>query len=337
MSYRQRIHRETLKEIDLNRSKADKLLQERTNQIYDKLPEIKAIDNKIKLLGMNVLKKALNSSENTDTCILEIKSSIENLKVKKEDILKKNNIEKNYLTDIYTCSLCEDMGYIKEKKCICLKQKLIEKYYDMSNLKKVLKEENFDTFNFDYYSKEKDKENKPPYENIMLVYRTCLRYIKDFDEKYTNLLFYGNTGLGKTFLCNCIAKDLLDKGKSVIYLTSPSLSKKIENIRFNKNSDEEYVYEEIEMLYECDVLIIDDLGSEISTIVTNSELFNLINVRILERKSTIISSNLSLKDLQVIYSDRISSRLHGNFKMINLYGDDIRLKKKFQTKLTLEV
>jgi DNA replication protein DnaC len=329
------LYKEVIRELDTSRNEADVLLKKRKNEIYNLIPEMQEIDDKIRIHGMNKLRDVFNSTENKKHLILLIREETEILLNRKKSLLMEYGMKEDYLNDVFKCKQCSDTGYISNEKCVCLKQKLINKYYSVSNLSHILEEENFDTFDFRYYSNDIDKNaGISPHENVKMIYGSCLNFIKHFNTKFTNLLFYGDTGLGKTFLCNCIAKDLLDIGKSVLYVTAPRLFKKIEDKRFNKDAYADSSYDELEMVFECDVLIIDDLGTEFGTIVTSSELFNIINTRLLNRKPTIISSNLSLKSLQDSYSDRIISRFYGRFKMMKLYGDDIRVKKKLGIKNT---
>ena len=149
-----------------------------------------------------------------------------------------------------------------------------------------------------------------------------ISFYKDFDILNESLLFSGSSGLGKTFLSNCIAKELLDKGKVVIYQTSSNLIDILRNLRFDESSDKN----QIEEILSCDLLVIDDLGTEPNTSYSHSELFNIINARILRDKKMIISTNLSIEDLHNYYPERITSRIYGHFKIFEFFGDDIRIK-----------
>ena len=172
--------------------------------------------------------------------------------------------------------------------------------------------------------------NISPKENIKQIYSHCIRFIEQFDDNFDNLIFYGNSGLGKTFLCNCIAKDLLDRGKTVIYLTAFQLFQLFEQVRFNKDDEENSSRNYLDTIFTVDLLIIDDLGTEFSTSLTGSELFNCLNSRLLDKKHTIISTNLSPNDWQKQYSERIVSRIFGHYKALKLIGEDIRIQKKYK-------
>ena len=320
------LYKEVLLEYQLQRDANEKELQRRIKEIYKIIPRIKEIDMEKNHNGINLLRLIGLDKEELEVQIQNMKQKNSYLIKEKYKILEQNGYPANYLDKIYKCIYCKDTGRISTQKCECLNQKIINKYYNISNLSNIIQEENFDNFDFRYYSKDINKSiGTSPHDNIQTVYRTCMKFTQNINTEFTNIFLYGNTGLGKTFLCNCIAKDLLDNNKSVIYLTAPRFFKKVEEQRFNKNN-----IDMMDMIFQTDVLIIDDLGTEFSTIITSTELFNIINTRIIEKKPTIISSNLSLQELKTIYTERIISRFNGNFEMLNLYGDDIRRKKKYK-------
>jgi DNA replication protein DnaC len=321
------IYKQVMREYEDTRKETNLTLKQRHEEVYKLIPTIKEIDLEIKMKGINLYKLAVNKDVKEE--LIEMKKRNESLLQEKGRLIEQFGIEKDYLKIFYKCDLCKDTGYIFTQKCNCLKQKLINKYYDISNLSDVIETENFDTFDFRYYSEEIEPKNGvSPYSNIQKIYRECMGFVNNFDKDFVNIFLYGGTGLGKTFLCNCIAKDLLENNKSVIYVTAPRFFKKIEEERFGAKGTERDNNTDMEIIFSCDILIIDDLGTEFSTIITNTELFNIINTRLLEKKPTVISSNLSLNELRNHYSDRILSRLVGNFKAMKIYGDDIRIKKQ---------
>lgn len=192
----------------------------------------------------------------------------------------------------------------------------------------MLKRENFDTFDIRYYSDTKNRSlGVSPRENIQAVLSTCHDFIDHFDEQSRNLLFYGDTGVGKTFLTNCIARELLDASHTVIYLTAFHLVDILQNNTFGNDDMDDTDENMFHYILDCDLLIIDDLGTELNNAFITSQLFLCINERLLARKSTIISTNLSLDELQNEYSERIFSRLVSNYEIMLILGDDIRIKK----------
>lgn len=316
-----------LREYDSKRMKNAQKLRLRREEIYDKISSIRKIEQQIINKGLEISKSIMDSPEKRDIFLENLSSELIKLKQQKKELLNKHGYSDNYLDPIYDCELCEDTGYIDNEKCQCFKQALIDAAYEQSNIKNILLKENFSTFSFELYSTEKSEVyGISPRDNIKMIYNQCRRFVDNFDSIQANLILYGNTGRGKTFLCNCIAKELLDKSYSVIYLSAFKLFKLVEAYRF-KDNEQEVTYDDIDDIYTCDLLIIDDLGSEVINSFTNSELFNCLNTRLLSKKPTVISTNLDPAGWTKNYSTRIVSRIFGNFATLHVIGDDIRLKK----------
>jgi DNA replication protein DnaC len=318
-----------MREYEKDRLIADDLYQIRRDEVYFSVPRIKEIDGELMRLGIDISKRILNENGGGESLLAELRQNNDSLIKEKYDLMKQYDYKEDYLTDIFRCRACKDTGFIGNERCKCLKQRLINQYYELSNLSNILRDENFDTFDLNYYPEEVDPTTGiSPRANMRKIYMNCLNFTANFDTEFQNMLLYGSTALGKTFLCNCIAKELLDKGKNVIYLTSSKLFRLVEDLRFNRDEeDDPDTY--LEMVFNSDLLILDDLGTELLTVVTAAELFNIINTRFLERKATIISTNLSPGDFEKYYSDRITSRLLGNYALLRFIGNDIRLKKKY--------
>lgn len=293
------------------------------SEIYKKIPRIKDIDNLIERIGLDIAMSAFKGID-IENYISEKKKEITDLKVEKSELLSSRNYPVDYLDLKYKCSKCKDTGYIGNKKCSCFKQKLINKLYKQSNLKDILKKENFDMFDISLYSKEKfGNHSISPRKNMEEIFSYCINYVNRFDEIDDSLFFSGNPGIGKTFLSHCIAKDLLDKAKTVIYQTAPNLIELIRNIKFNDNLDNDLLND----FTDCDLLILDDLGTEQNNSFSQTELFNVINGRIIKNKKTIISTNILIEELDNYYPKRITSRILGLYHLFEFYGDDIRIKK----------
>lgn len=303
--------------------------QRRLNEIYDKIPEIKNLDNQVSSIALEEVKKRLrqdkaNYSDSYESSILEISN-------KKAELLETNGYPKDYLDPIYNCPICQDWGEHNGKICECVKKIRIKELYNRSNLSNILSKENFDSYTLDYYSNEAYEDNKlTPYENAEKQYNVAQNFVKNFDTKHDNLLIYGGTGLGKTFLSNCIAKELLDSGHSVLYLSSNELFRDIlvNYTTFNDLYDQKVLEEIYEYIFSSDLLIIDDLGSEVISAFVVSHLFEIINRRMLLDHSTLITTNFDLDTIQDRYSDRVSSRIAEKYILCPLYGDDIRYRRK---------
>lgn len=300
--------------------------EERQKEVYTKVPVLYDLDSEISSISVACAKQMLAGDENA---LKNLHKHIKELQEKKSNLITSLGYPSNYLEADYVCSDCQDTGYIGQERCHCFKQAAIDLVYTQSNLKSILEKENFSTFSFSYYSKEQTNPatNLSALETAEIAVAECKRFIADFDKEFSNLFLYGDTGVGKTFLSNCVAKELLDNGHSVIYFTSFELFHIFEKNVFERDGDMKEPYQNI---FDCDLLIIDDLGTELSNSFTVSQLFLCLNERILRKKSTIISTNLGLNQLADIYSERTFSRISSNYTMIKLFGDDIRIKKKLQ-------
>ena len=306
--------------------------EKRKQEIYEKYPKLQDLDNKISSLAISTTKALI--SNNDKNLLNELNKNIEKLKEEKNKILKSLNIDKSFFEPHYDCPICKDTGYITNEDystsmCNCLKQRLYDEQYNKANISN-LDVQNFDKFTDLLYSDDineaKYHTNVSPRENINLIKDICLNFIKNFDNKeQKNLLFTGNTGLGKTFLSSCIANEIIKKGKNVLYQTAPVMLDAIIDYRFGKPNSINI----LDSILSADLLIIDDLGTECINNMKFTELFNVINTRLLNQNKitkTIISTNLSLKNLYSNYDERIISRIVGNYDICYFYGDDIRFK-----------
>ena len=323
-----------LTEYEKKRMQAIYDAEERKNNLYQKEPKLQQIDDELSKTAIDISKKMLI---NKDTSLLEeLNKKVSTLKQEKEKILTSLEKDETYLKPYYECNDCLDTGYItnlhESTMCHCLKQKLFNLEYNKSNLSN-LEKENFEHFSFDLYSDEINEEKyhskMSPRKNIEFIYKLSQKFIENFeDSNQKNLLFTGNTGLGKSFLSSCIANELLKKGKTVLYQTAPVMLDTIMDYRFGKANTSKDIYDN---LLNVDLLIIDDLGTECINNMKFSELFNIINTRLLNSNKvtkTIISTNLSLDNLFSTYDERIVSRLVGNYNICYFFGDDIRFKNK---------
>jgi DNA replication protein DnaC len=312
-----------LKEYEQKRDAAEKYKIKRTQEVYNKIPRIEAIDKEMQKIGLSLTRAVIHQPENAEKILNHLKSQLDELKQEKAVLLTDNNIPLEYLDESFQCNYCKDTGYLSiGTKCTCFKQKVINYAYAMSNLSNTLEKENFQTFNISLFSDQQyEDQSLTPKENMLTILNSCEDFIFNFDQNNgENLLFYGDTGLGKTFMANCIAKSLLDKGKIVVYQTAFKVLEILAEIRFQNHSDKQ----KVTMLLEADLLIIDDLGTEITNTFTNSELFNIINSRLLSNKKMIISTNLTPGDIAERYDVRIFSRLISKFTPLYFYGKDLR-------------
>lgn len=325
------VKKQIIKEYEIKRNIAKEKANKKTLDILDKFPLLKKLKQEQDLLSVELLKSSMISNKvDREVKELNIKAKINEINFKIDTMLNSSGYNVNYFKPVYECSKCNDTGYINNKECSCFKQLLLDRTFKQYNMSK-LKEENFSTFTDEYYSediKESYKSKRSPKENMNGILNTCKVFCENIEnDKEKNLLFVGNTGLGKTFLSNSIAYEIIKNGYTAIYQTSSNLIDIIIRYKFsfNKTKEDDNNYNR---LLESDLLIIDDLGTETVNNMKFSELFNVLNTRILNGKKMVISTNLNLEKLYELYDERIVSRLIGDFKICRFYGEDIRLKKK---------
>lgn len=314
---------EIIREYDARQLKNQHTLEDRIQDAYARIPQLKEVDDQIASCSVAQAKKLLDGDE---TALPILKEQIAAFRLKKAELLKTHGFPTDYFEPVYGCPDCRDTGYINGKRCHCFRQAAIDLVYTQSNLKEILKKENFHTFSFDYYS---DQDMNPAtgmtsLATVKNAVSICKNFIRGFDQEFSNLYLYGDTGIGKTFLSNCMAKELMDSGHSVIYFTAFQLFDILGKGVFEKAEDAIAAHHNI---FNCDLLIIDDLGTELSNSFTISQLFLCLNERILRKKSTIISTNLGLNQMADLYSERVLSRISSNYTLIKLFGADIRILK----------
>ena len=253
---------------------------------------------------------------------------------KRRQLLREHGFPEDYLDPVYTCSKCRDTGLIGQKRCSCFEREVISLFYTQSNLAKVLEEENFSTFDMSFYPEDlkHPRTGKSSREIMEAAAAACRQFADGYmsGSQSDFLLLTGRAGVGKTFLTHCIAKELIDNGHSVIYYSAGELFDKLAESKFSKMSDEPDAMIDDEYLSGCDLLIIDDLGTELVNSFVGSALFQLLNSRISSGLGMVISTNLSIQELSRTYSERISSRILERFTLVEAFGNDIRVQKRLR-------
>ena len=310
-------YEEIIRDYNRQQLKNRREQEARMREVYTKIPKIREIEKEEASFYASKARRRLLQLEDCDS-----KTNIDELKREKELLLQRYGYSKDYMKMQYRCPTCKDTGYVNNEKCSCFKRRVIELLYTQSNLKEVLQKENFDTFSFVWYDDRAENGRISPLENMKRISRSCLEMTANFAKHPQNILFTGPAGTGKTFLTHCIAKELMDACYSVIYLSATDFFDILSRQKFEDDDSIDTQY-----LLDCDLLIVDDLGTELSNSFTVSRLFYCINERIIRKKAMVISTNLSINTLRDLYTERITSRLLSSFRIYELYGADIRIQK----------
>lgn len=291
----------------------------RLYEVREALPEYEALEREESAL---FLQKADCLLDGQSEDARRISEDIALIRAKKANLLSRAGYPADYLSMQYTCPLCKDTGYTDGVKCACFRQASVSLLYEQSGIRELLKQDNFDTLSYEYYK----GEDLTRFQNAVT---TCKNFIRNFNSDYHNLFFYGTVGTGKSFLSGCVAKELIEKGNLVIYFSATRLFNELSRCAFQRENRGE-LNSFLDDLFECDLLIIDDLGTELTNSFVASQLFSCLNERHIRKKATVISTNLSLQELSDRYSERIFSRITSSYEICKLSGPDIRMYKKRQ-------
>jgi DNA replication protein DnaC len=304
------------------------VISARREEIYKKIPELKEIDASVASVSVAHAKLLM---EGDDNALTQLKAAIKGLSGKRAALLKEAGYPVDWLEPIYDCQDCKDTGYITasdgiKTKCHCLRRQELSILYEQSHIQNMISHENFSTLSYDYYQGE-------DLERFKGAVKISKDFIEKFKQDYHNILFYGTVGTGKSFLSGCIASELLKDGVSVIYFSAAGLFENLARYTFDAK-EKEALSAFYQDLYNCELLIIDDLGTEITNTFVASQLFSCLNERNLRSRSTIISTNLSLEEMRDRYSDRVFSRITSSYTICKLTGKDIRMIKKRASNIT---
>lgn len=318
-------------EYEQLRKRREQAMAERQQKAYAQCPAAEAIDREIASLGVRSATKLVGGAD-ADAVLCQMQAELAQLKTQKAQVLASCGLSEADLEVPYQCPKCKDTGYIGNMRCDCynrrLKQLMLDTANRISGVPMDLESQNFESFQFGYYSKVVDRRlGISPYDNIRSIYKVCKGFCTQFGKRYENLFFYGPAGLGKTFLACSIAKELSEQGFAVLYQTAYKLMNFLEDYKFGKLDREEYAVLR-DAVYDCDLLIIDDFGTEFVTGYTQAVFFDVLNTRLAAKRSSIISSNLTIPAIAEIYTERVSSRIVGEFTLLQFAGEDIRRQKQ---------
>lgn len=317
------VNERALAELSRRREKRAKRLEIRKNKVYITIPEVADIDRRLRTLVADCAAAAFNKGTGVSALEAISEESLD-LQARKRDLLKKHGFEPDYLEDKPFCPLCGDSGFVRGRECKCLSDLRSEiRRGDLSKSLNI-QGQSFETFDIELFSGEEDPDyGISPRENMEAILDYCSDYARNLGSHSENLLFTGGTGLGKTFMSSCIAGEAANRGFSVVYDTAVSLFSAFEAEKFGRAGEAV-----TEPYLKCDLLILDDLGTEMVTNFTLSALYTVINTRLMAGKKTIISTNLDREGLAKKYTAPILSRLEGEYRTLFFFGEDLRLGKR---------
>ena len=300
----------------------------RIQKIEDEIPELRRIDSRIAELSVNMAVMRVKGQKPDMKAYQEEKQGLAR---RKQELLQQAGYTLQDLEPVYECPICRDTGFVNGEKCGCFKARIIDILYDQSNLRQILQKENFQYYSLEYYSPVPlpGGSGESPLSLAKNALQSAWDFVHHFSETSDNLFITGGTGTGKTFLCNCIAREILNAGYPVIYLSAFRFFEILRDNAFGdlRTQDTRGARED---LNSCDLLIIDDLGTEFTNTLTQSVFFDCINERLLRNRHTIISTNLSIEQISKNYSERVFSRIAEKYTYIELLGQDIRISKKME-------
>ncbi len=319
MSYSNENYRRVRDEYENKHREALNAADERKNELHRAIPETAAIDRELSATGIKLMGAALGVST---LKVNDIKTEVRELKQRRDALLLSAGYQIDYSEPHFECSKCQDTGYIDGYMCQCMKQRLIMAGYESSGIGKLMQNNTFENFSLKYYA-----ANPRDLENMRYIYQTMRKFAETFDPRSSkSIALFGGTGLGKTHLSVAAAKVIIERGFDVIYTGAIGLFSDFERVRFGNSSGRESG-ERTDRYYNCDLLVIDDLGSEVTNQFTVSCLYDVLNTRINKGLPTLISTNLRQEEMRQKYWDRITSRIFGEFLTFMLTGTDVRAQK----------
>lgn len=323
LGYSREIYDEVQQKLYRIRNKAWDELTRRKEFFYKRFPEAANIERELSATSVEAAKAVLSGSDSSVE-LVKLREKNKDLKQRLSSILQRVNLPEDYLEIKYNCPECEDEGFIDGIMCKCMKNMLKLEAYNKLNELSPLETSSFDNFSVNYYSDAPMHDGEQsPRERMTLIFNFCKKYAENFKKNSPSLLMTGNTGLGKTHLSLAIAREAINKGFGVIYTSTQNMISNMEKEKFrgyaaSNESEKHYA--------DCDLLIIDDLGTEYATPFSSAAVYNVINSRIMRGKPTIISTNLSMRELEKYYTQRMVSRIIGNNIRLEFLGSDVRQK-----------
>ncbi|MBQ2841229.1 MAG: ATP-binding protein [Oscillospiraceae bacterium] len=319
MNYDRDILERVLREVENKKIKTEAAAEQRRREVYERLPRIAEIDASLRTTVLDIIRASFGKGEDTAALIRRAHEKNSALVSEREAILTGAGLPSDCTEPKYSCDICSDEGYTGGELCPCVIKKYRAAVAEEINSRLILREHDFDSFDLSLYPEA--GVGISPRAQMREVYDFCRNYATSFEDMYDSLFMTGESGLGKTFLASCIARKVADSGFSVVFETAFSVLGAYEDLKFGREGADTSVFES------CDLLILDDVGSEMPTPFASAALFNLINLRRNSDRKTIIISSLKKPELIKRYGKQMLSRLEGDFVKLEFLGEDVRLMR----------
>lgn len=323
MGYAKQIYKLAAAELKARRERAEAIAAQHKQEFVCACPAVLDIESEMAKTGLEAV-KAVGAGENALEIVQNLAKYNLELQAKRKELLKENGFPEDFLLPPYACPICGDTGNHNNAPCTCYQTLLKELAYQELAMATPLKLCDFESFSLSAYANVPDADGVTAREEMQTIYERCREYAEGFTTESNSLLFFGATGLGKTHISLAIANKVIQKGFGVVYGTAQNLLTRLEKERFGRIEDADTE----SLLLDCDLLILDDLGTEFTTGFTVAEVYNILNTRELSGKPTIINTNLSLSELEEKYTTRISSRILGKYNIYQFVGNDQRIARR---------
>ncbi len=322
MGYGAKIYQAACQELEIRRRQAEETAQDNLERFFEKCPRAREIRREMGRNGANAAIAVL-SGGNVREQLTQMKEQGMALKEEYDKLLAEHHVTQSDVTPQYQCSRCKDTGFVDGRMCQCLKNLQRQMAFQRLSMDAPLENSTFEEFSLEYY-----REDEKAYRQMEKVLAACKRYADNFRADSPSFLFWGGTGLGKTHLSLAIAGKAIEKGFGVVYGSAQSFAVALERERFLREQDMAEDADVQSQLTDCDLLILDDLGTEASSNYVKSAFYDIINSRMMKNKPTLISTNLTMKDLEKRYTPRFTSRIAGYYSKVQFLGNDVRLQKR---------
>lgn len=322
MGYGAKIYQAACQELEIRRRQAEETAQDNLERFFEKCPRAREIRREMGRNGANAAIAVL-SGGNVREQLTQMKEQGMALKEEYDRLLAEHHVTQSDVTPQYQCSRCKDTGFVDGRMCQCLKNLQRQMAFQRLSMDAPLENSTFEEFSLEYY-----REDEKAYRQMEKVLAACKRYADNFRADSPSFLFWGGTGLGKTHLSLAIAGKAIEKGFGVVYGSAQSFAVALERERFLREQDMAEDADVQSQLTDCDLLILDDLGTEASSNYVKSAFYDIINSRMMKNKPTLISTNLTMKDLEKRYTPRFTSRIAGYYSKVQFLGNDVRLQKR---------